>query len=498
MISNDEIEPFQNETEAETCTEQEEEPNLDSENEIDNLENLEQKKREANEFCAQNNSAQNQIFIQDMGAGGFTVNYYTEKATLDDIKLPTKEQYNLCKKSDCIKFIETFKNSEYFYTAIVLCIFKIVIVSDLPDFKFKLSQCLLKDSENKDEENATYVVKEEQYIALNSILAVINGETFETENGRQCVSLGKGSIQALENILEQFPVLQDTVAKVLIQTAGDDRYHTNFYMHQIAESMAQMIFINRLDLINQVLPSLYANDANVYLLASTVYKLYTEQKRENEADEMIKEWMQGGRTWLWRPVCLVYTLFRESGISFAYEEELKETLAKRITYFRGSDLSFLAELLMQSKYFRTMICRTFHYAYFHGESNIKKRYLAQVYVNLVRRCYYRVNESFTELALIVCDTRKQQEYLAELLEKVMSEYRLRRQLYTMLTAYLKELSRYEFQKKVIRHIAAFFCNASLEDDNYMEDIIDFLEECDNKAAKQVITLLTNEKRGEVQ
>lgn len=32
----------------------------------------------------------------------------------------------------------------------------------------------------------------------------------------------------------------------------------------------------------------------------------------------------------------------------------------------------------------------------------------------------------------------------------------------------------------------------------MEDIIDFLEECDNKAAKQVITLLTNEKRGEVQ
>ena len=48
----------------------------ETEIEIDTAEELEQKKQEINKFEAKENSAQNQIFIQDMGDGSITLNCY--------------------------------------------------------------------------------------------------------------------------------------------------------------------------------------------------------------------------------------------------------------------------------------------------------------------------------------------------------------------------------------------------------------------------------------
>lgn len=105
--------------------------------------------------------------------------------------------------------------------------------------------------------------------------------------------------------------------------------------------------------------------------------------------------------------------------------------------------------------------------------------------------YYEVNSTRMELPLVVCDTKQQQEYLTDVLGEVMTTYRLRKQMYAILQAYLKELSRYEFSEKTVRHMAAFCCNLYSKDREYKEDLEDVLFECHNSAARQVMQLLKN-------
>lgn len=58
---------------------------------IDTPEELEQKKLEMNGYNVQGNSAQNQIFIKDVGSGGLTVNYNITKMVPVESQLPIEK-----------------------------------------------------------------------------------------------------------------------------------------------------------------------------------------------------------------------------------------------------------------------------------------------------------------------------------------------------------------------------------------------------------------------
>lgn len=465
------------------------EKSINHSEEIEDWENLEQKKREVNEFNAENNSAQNQIFIQDLGTGGFTVNYYTQKMESVVPPLPVEKKYNLRRQNECIEFVETFKNTEYFITAVVLCGLEAVVLADLSDLKSRIKSLLPEETIYDQEGNIVSAWKNNPYLALNSILAVIGGKKFFTEDGKQCVTLGENSLRALTHMLEQFPALQDVLLKFYLQLTRERKYQDFFYDIQISTGLAEFISLNFIDMEHPKFTDLYNNPNNDNLLGILIYKLYIEKSMEDEVVFIVKQWLFADRSWLWRSACLAYAYFLEHGSPFPLERELKKALVSRILFFKRNEARFFSILVVQSKYFRTFLCDVFSEAYQQAKNTETKKGLANLYVYLVRYNYYWVKESFVELPLVACDSQKQQEDLSNIVFSVMMDYRLRKQLYAVLKVYLKEISYYKYSEKVVHHIAAFFYNMSLAGEEYEEDIIDLLQQFPGRTAKQVVALL---------
>lgn len=486
---NKQQKPEQEETDVEKNGSENVDKNEEIDNsneEIDNSDELEQKKREANEFNADNNRAENQIFIQDMGTGGFTVNYYAQKSVPVISDLPVKEKFDLRKQEDCIHFIEAFKNTEFFLTAVILCVFDAVPLSDLPALISVLVRCLPAEEPSDPEEPGS--LKKDPFLAVNSILTVIGGEVFKTETGKQCISMGENHAQALIHVLEQFPALQESVSKFIVQITETDQYHTAFYDHQVALFLVEMTALHVMDVENKILPILYEKSHNMNLLAVYVYRLLFDRSRQETADVLIYQWLQSDIEWMWKAVCYCFALFHENNRPFEQEQQLKKMLQNKILNFRAGDLNFIAELSMQAICFRDLICNVIGNKYRRLESNSNRKRLAQLYVNLIREGYYRVSASFMALPFVACDTKTQQECLTPILEKVMTEYRFRKQIYAILKAYLKEVSQYNYSDKLINHIAAYVYNLSLAGQEYKEDLMDFLKGCHCKASKQILDL----------
>lgn len=464
--------------------------NDDECDEISTVEELEQKKREIKEYNAENNSAQNQIFIQDLGKGSLTFNYYSDKMQPISSSASVKKRYNLQEVQECIEFVETFKNSEYLVTVLLLGLFEAIDIAEFISFKEKLVSFLPAkmhyDMEGKQIQETT----ENPYVALNSVLEVIGAKRFETEAGKQCVTLGDDSIVILNNILEQFPVLRSAVVKMM-RAMLEDGYSNIFYDYQIAMGMKRLYSLKIVTRNDSLFETLYRNSRCVKILSIFIYSLY--QTDEESAERILKYCLLGEIEWLWKCASLVYVLFGENKETFKYESDLQKMLVKKVRYMGKKELNFIADILVQSKCFRTMICSVFSEAYRKCGSRSEHRHLAQIYLYLVKNSYYRVNSLAVELPLVVCDTKQQQEYLENMLEIVIEEYQLREQIYAVLKAYLREVSHYEFSDKSVIHTAAFCYNLAAGTEYYLEDIKLVLEECHCKAANKVYNFLEDKK-----
>lgn len=465
----------------------------DENEEVVNSDELEQKKRITNEFNAEGNRACTQIFIQNLGAFHANKGMETVKS-----KTSVNKKYDLRNQDDCADFIEEFKVGEYLATAIILSAFEAVVLGDIPDLTDSLMEYLPVSEETDSEGKVIHSPPRNPYLSLNTILAVIGGQRFVTEDGQQCICLGENSKQALINILEQFPVLRSSIVSWLIHLSGVYAYRTSFDIYQIATAFTRVVSLDFHDAKRRIFPQLYLNLNNTGLLGLLVYKLYADTALKEEVLKIILYWIKSDSEWIWRSACLEYSYFMENENFFAYETELIKVIGKKLIYFKSSDFSFIAMLLSQSKSFRTMISEVFCKVYGKSDAREKEETLAQSYIRLIRSSYYRVNTSFMELPLVACDTKKQQENLSQIIEKAMSVYRLRKQLYTILKAYLKEISYYSFSQKLINHISAYFYNMGNGNIAYQQDIIEFLKNCHNRAAGQVYSRLcsTYDKKGE--
>lgn len=240
------------ENEQESLAEESKDTETDNE-EINNCEQLEEKKHE---FNVEGNSAQNQIFIQDAVPGGFTINYYAEKLKSDVPKLSVEEKYDLRIQRECIEFTEKFVNSEYFTIAFLLCVFKAVPLTDLAHLRLKVENCLMKSKIRSDAEQEEYTQKDNSCVSLNSIFAVIGANKFIVADDKLCVGIGENSTRALINMLEQFPMLHDLYEKFMSEIIQDSKYHDSSYEIQLAASIAE-VWATR-DLL-QIMVSFYGN-----------------------------------------------------------------------------------------------------------------------------------------------------------------------------------------------------------------------------------------------
>lgn len=458
--------------------------------EIDTAEELEYKKREIREFNAENNSAQNQIFIQDLGKGNLTFNYYSDKMQPISSSASVKKRYNLQEVQECIEFVETYRKSEYLVTVLLLGIFEAIDISEFISLKEKLVNFLPTNTYYDAEGNKIQETAENPYVALNSVLEVIGAKRFTSQEGKQCVTLGENSIVILNNVLEQFPVLRSAVVKMM-HAMLEDGYSNIFYEYQIAMGMKRLYSLKIVTKNDSLFNVMYQNSRCVKILSIFIYSLYKTDKED--AEKILEYCLAQEIEGLWKCVSLVYALFGENKEAFKYEAELRKLLVKKMRYMRKQELNFMADILIQSKCFREMICSVFSEVYRKCRTRAEHRHLAQLYLYLVKNCYYRVSSLAVELPLVVCDTKQQQENLASLLEIVMEEYRLREQIYAVLKAYLREVSHYEFSNKTIIHTAAFCCNLSAETECYLEDIKDVLKECRCKAANEVYSFLEEQR-----
>lgn len=454
--------------------------------EVNDEAELNEKKQE-NRFNVENNKAQSMINLNNL-KGNVYIQYQNEEPEKN--RNISARKFNLRKPKDCIEFVETYKDGEYLALAIILSLFEAVPISDLPELEFKLLNSFPKSVEEEEKgEEYSNISKNSSYLAVNTILNVIGGQRFKRSDGRQCVGMGENSIQILANILEQFPVLRSIVIRWLIDINTDYKYQTIFESYQMVTAFVRIISLDFDDAERHIFPQLYSNPANAELLGVIGYRLYMFPELTGNAKKMIAQWVRTDYVWFWKSAYMTYFFIKENGVDFPYEEELCKVIRKKCFLFKRSDLILIAALLVQSKHCRSMFAKVLHDLYHRAGTREMQMTGALIYINLIRQCYYQVNSSLAELPLVACDTKKQQEDISEIVGKVMSQYHTRRQLYFILKAYLKELSYYHVSERIMNHISAFFFNMMLYDTGNGEDVLFFLNGCQNKAATQIYRIL---------
>lgn len=445
----------------------------------DSAEELEQKKRNLNEFNAKENNAETQLFVQNL-------NYYVEKEKFVQEKKIDERTYDLESRKDCVEFIEKYKESEYLLVALVLCTFEFVTLGDLPNLRAELAVYLPKTEAQESEKDKKPFYQSNPYLSLDSIFAIIGAKQFTIEGGIRCAGFCKESNQALVNVWEQFPALREAIILWLIHLNETYEMNTALQTYQISTAFERIISLDITDSKMKIFPQLYENEKNVGLLGFLAYRLYYNNELKEEIVAIIKQWIKSDSKWLWKSACMAYYFFREDNEDFPHKKQLLNLIIIRLKHFEREDYGFVVTLLQKSKHFRGLFINALNEV---QAMKGTKRSEKQIYINIIRRCYYKVNARNVELPLVCCDTELQQNRLTSLLKDIMSNYYLRKQLYAILKAYLKELSGYEISSKTVMHISAYFYNMTLAGIVYRRDVINFLKDCDTKVSKQIISIL---------
>lgn len=463
------------------------EDNINEENEnINNQSDLKEKKRTINKLNTYDNLGQYQAFVNSVD--NIVYNIYKQDSKESEPEKSLKK-YNLINVNDCSEFVEKYKYSEYLAIAIILSVFEAVLLGDLPELQKTIMEYLpivrMKDNEEKEEVDT----QPNPYVSLNTILMVVNGKKFVTEDGQICIGFGESSVKILINILEQFPMLRSSIVSWLIYLSKVYKYRTAFDAYQIATAFARIVSLDITDAKMRILPQLYLTSNNIGLLSVMVYKLYIDNRLIDDVEHILLHWIESDNKWIWKSVYLTYSFIIEKSDNISIESDFKKTLSKKILYLKGSDLYFIAMILHKSKHCRTMVAEIFNSIYNQTNDREKKILISQQYIKLIRDCYYMVDAFFIELPLVACDSKSQQICLTKIIGQIMSVYHLRKQLYAILGAYLDELSSYNFSENIIEHISAFFYNMIFSDCLYKQDVLYFLKNCRNEVAKRVFMRL---------
>lgn len=454
---------------------------------IDNSDALAHEKRKENEFNVEGNTAQFQIFVQNLS----NLNAFNPNANTVNIKSNSKESYNLCNLEECIAFIEGYKDGEYLAIAIILSAFEVVFLGDLPDLKSSLMEYIPRIKPPEKENAEKYISQNDPYLSLNSIIAVIGGKRFVVESDQQYVGLGENSKQALLNIWEQFPDLRTSIISWLIHINKIHEYRTTFDIYQMATAFARIISLDFIDAQKRIFPQMYSNANNAGLLGILAYKLYESVELNHNMNTLLLEWIHSDSNWLWKSACLTYLYFLDDNKVFSLESSLKKVIWKKLQYLNRNNIKFIAILMSRAKEFRLMCASILSTSFIRADSREKKISIANIYIELVRRSYYLVNKTFIELPLVSCDTKEQQRCLLPIITQVMSTYQLRKQLYIILEAYIKELSNYQFSTSVINHLAGYFYSMFINCIEYQQDVLTFLRRCQCKVAQQIYERLSH-------
>lgn len=429
-----------------------------------------EKKRTAQEFYAQGNVGTTQIFIGHLDS----MSYAPQKKQEAPAESPGDKTYSLGARKECAAFVERYKNSEHLAVAIVLSVFELVYIGDLPELTALLME-ELPEAVPTGEDAAPPV--RDPYISMDTFLSAINGEWFTNQTGKQYVGLGKSAQEALRNFWEQFPALRDPMCRWLIRLSRGYRTRTTFDAYQMVCAFARVSSLDFEDAKKRILNRLYSNQENMGLLGNLVCKLYAEAALRGELEGLLMSWLRAGDSWLWQPACLACSFLMPGLRDDQFGSALERAANRHLICPARGDTAFLAVLMLQSEYFRTLLARLLHQMEQRAKNHAERQNAAQTYLYLLRNSYYRVDHKWPELPLAACDTKEQQQALAPLLAVIMGQTALRRQLYAILRAYLEELDHYQPSHLLYDHLCAYFYNLIQSNPTCRQEVLAFLSGC---------------------
>ncbi len=438
---------------------------------IENAEELQQEKEEK-QFYITGNTATTQIFVQNLDTLSLG-NGDTTKMTPNSSKV-----YDLTNLEECICFFEENKNRESLIIAIILCVFDKVPLEDLGYLESSLNKVFSSDEVTWEQSHMTN-------LALNSILGQIKGQIICGKNGKQWVSIENGSIQAISNIMTQFPRLKSIVIQWMIDIGRDGLRETSFDIYQLTTAFLRVIEVETKVATSNIFPMLYESSDNLGILGLLIYRMYTKINLKCEAKKQLEYCMRKESSWEWKVVCIVYSYFAEHDEDFLYDRQMQRIIKKKIMHFGTTDYIFIVFMMFQCEQFRTIISFVYNESYKKAVDRDEQERIAKSYVKLIRFGYYHINSNNFQLPLVGCDSLVQQENISLALCRVMDMYQLRKQLYTILDAYLTEISRYRITQKTVKSIAGFFYDLIKNNVDFQEDIGDFLNRCENTVADKV-------------
>lgn len=446
---------------------------------IRNASELEQEKqRITQDFHAQGNIGTTQVFINSLGA----MNWGSQQAQTATSLPSSTQTYQLHTRKGCTDFVERYKNSEHLAVAIVLSTFELVCLNDLSELKSLLMEEL--PTAELAGEDSTPVVRD-PYIAVDTCLAAIGGEWFTNQDGQPCVGLGAHSQQALQTLWEQFPALRDPICRWLIQLSRVYKFRTAFDAYQLVCAFVRVISLDFEDAKRRIFSQLCSCSDNTGLLGNIMYKLYKGTALQQEIEHMLLDWLGSKSSWLWHPACWACSFLMPELDRNKFGPPLEKALRRRLEDLTNDDYAFMAVLLIQSEYFRTVLTGLLGKAVQHADKRDARLMVLQTYLYLLRSCYYLVDADCPALPLAVCDTLQQQQSLTPVLREVISQAALRRQLYAILRAYLKELPQYQYPAPLFKHLCAFFYNMAQSAPDYWPDILQFLDSCKGTLSRQI-------------
>lgn len=454
---------------------------------INSTSDLEQeKKRAAYEFYAQGNTAATQIFIGHLGSMGFDP--WQKKAAPSTP--PASQVYSLHTQQGCREFVERYKNSEHLAVTIVLSVFELVYLGDLHELE-ELLMGELPDAASMEEDAPP---ARDPYTSVDTYLSTIGGERFISQEGKQYVGLGESNQKALQNIWEQFPGLRDPICRWLVRLCRNYKIRTAFDAYQMVCAFARVACLDFEDAQKRIFSRLYSSPENVGLLGNLVCKLYGETSLRGKLEELLLDWLDARDTWLWRPACLACSFLMPGLDEKWFTPALERAAGHRLHRLTKNDSTFLAILLLQSKYFRDLLAQLLGRMVRSAGDRRNRLAVAQTYLYLLRNCYYLVDNQRPELPLAACDVKGQQEALTLVLAEVMGHAGLRKQLYAILRVYLKELDHYQYSDDLFNHLCAYFYNLTLAAPAYWPDIIEFLAGFHGKLGKQLFSYMLSKYR----
>jgi len=442
----------------------------------------EKRQYNSGDMSVSGNQAENQQFIQTAifyGSNHFGIH---EVARSDLLSTDTAiKEYDLSNANECAAFGAEYGASEHFAYAVILSIFEYVELDDLQNLKAKLLEELPPII---DDEGSAIAAQQNPYLPINDILRVIKGKQFTTDNGERCVGLGNSRSVALNNLWTQFPTLRGNIACWLLAVSDSFVYRTNFDAFQVSSAFINVMKLDFTAGTRHLFPQLHLKPEKYWLLGRIAFALYKDKDYHSKILPFMTNWATSRNNWHWKIACYMYAYIEDSE-SANFGEQIQQTMERKFASLNASDKRFL----LSFERLRTLSAGILNTLIAKAQRCDEKIILALIYTNLLRYGYYTVSPDSPACPLLTCDTKNQLMSIQPLIAELLPRYRSRKMLFSIIGAYLKELSDYAVNEKTVKHLKAYFSVMAENNPRHASDILLFLQRCNCTMANMLIPVV---------